>query len=305
VFSTIEFNELTKTYPGERKPAIRNIRLEVRKGEVLGLVGLNGAGKTTMIRVGAGLILPTSGTVLLNGRDIVDEKAEASATVGWVPEFPNFDPHARAAELLEYLGGYNGLSGQSFRERCFSLLGQVGLSGSEYQKLGSFSQGMKKRFSLATAILANPDNLFLDELLNGLDPEGIRYVRHLISALKSAGTSILLSSHILSEVENMADRIAILRDGSLLKVVTRDELRNSTTQILKVKLLEKEGNAASYLSTIGAVDRDGLDFTVTNPTEETWKINEELVRRGCKVAEIKIEREDLESLFFRLINEAR
>jgi ABC-2 type transport system ATP-binding protein len=279
--------------------------LEVRKGEVLGLVGLNGAGKTSMIRVGAGLILPTSGTVLLNGYDIVSEKVKASSSVGWVPEFPNFDPHARAAELLEYLGGYNGLGGPSFRSRCFYLLGEVGLAGCEFQKLGSFSQGMKKRFSLATAILAKPQNLLLDELLNGLDPEGIRYVRNLISTLRKDGASILLSSHILSEVENMANRIAILHNGSLLKVVSRDELHNSTAQRLRVKLVEMEGDAPSYLSSIGEVTRDGLDFTISNPTSEPWEVNQELVRRGCKVAEIRMDREDLESLFFRLIHEAR
>jgi ABC-2 type transport system ATP-binding protein len=305
VFGTIEFEELTKTYFGGKVPAVRGLTLEVSKGEVLGLVGLNGAGKTSMIRVGGGLILPTSGTVRLNGFDIVEEKVKASASVGWVPEFPNFDPRARAWELLEYLGGYNGLSGPSFRASCYSLLGKVGLAGCEMQRLGSFSQGMKKRFSLATAILARPDNLLLDELLNGLDPEGIRYVRELIFSLRKDGASVLLSSHILSEVENMADRIAILHNGRLLKVVSREELEGSTARRLRVRVVEKEADASAYLSSVGEVVREGIYLTVANPTSEAWQINDELVRRGCKVAEIRIEREDLESLFFRLIHEAR
>jgi ABC-2 type transport system ATP-binding protein len=297
----IEFRALTKAYPGRGDPALQQVSLEVRKGEVLGLVGLNGAGKTTMIRVGAGLLLPTSGTVLLGGRDIVREKVVASSSVGWVPEFPNYDPGARALSLLQYLGGYNGLSGPTAEARCLSLLEGVGLKGKEMQRLGSFSQGMKKRFALATALLAKPENYLLDELLNGLDPEGIRYVRALIAGLRAEGASILLSSHILSEVGNIADRVAILHEGRLLKVVTMDEISGTSERRLRVSFRERTTEAIEYLSKIGQVRQEGEHVLVENPSAEPWEINSELVRLGCQVSELKTERDDLESYFFRTI----
>ena len=301
----IEFQNLSKSYTRKERPALENVTLSVKDGEIVGLVGLNGAGKTTMIRVAAGLAFPTSGTVRHNGHDIVSQKVAASETLGIVPEFPNFEPSGRAFELLEYLGGYNGLGGDDFTARAASLLTSVGLGGNEWRRVGTFSQGMKKRFALAAALLANPRNLLLDEILNGLDPEGIRYIRHLLLELKSRGASILLSSHILTEVESVADRIAVLHEGRLVHCVSLAEIHKSRGVRLRIVLRNATPDHVHYLESLGAVQREGSLYTVESPSAEPWTVTAELVRRGGEVAEIRTEREDLEDYFFRTIGELR
>ena len=300
----IEFRGLSKSYTKRGRPALLPFELEVRKGEILGLVGLNGAGKTTLIRSAAGLILPTAGTVLLDGHDIVTDKIRASATVGWVSEFPNFEPSARAADLLEYLAGYNGLRGPEALPWVLGILRQVGLEGDEWQRVGTFSQGMKKRFALATALVARPTNLLFDELLNGLDPEGIRYVRSMMLTLRKEGASVLLSSHLLGEVENLADRIAIVHEGRLLEVLPREALLSSRGRSLRIVLHGPGDGALDYLSTVGKVTAEGTTYRIADPRTEAWQVTEELVRRGYHVAEVRTEHEDLESYFFRRIRGA-
>lgn len=297
----IEFRGLTKVYSKREGPAIREISLTVKDGEILGLVGLNGAGKTTMMRIASGLALPTEGTVVIGGHDIVSEKVEASSTLGMVPEFPNFEPTAKAVRLLEYLAGYNGLDGDGLREEALSLLREVGLGGAEWRKVGAFSQGMKKRFSLAAALISRPHNLLLDEILNGLDPEGIRFIRNLLLRLKANGLSILLSSHILSEVEHVADRIAIIHHGRLRKVITMEDVISSTEQTLRVVLQNDSKDALDYLASIGQISANGRVITISKPSEKPWVVNSELLRRGAEVSELAMEREDLESYFFREI----
>lgn len=301
----IEFEGLSKTYAGQARPALQGLHLEVGKGEIVGLVGLNGAGKTTMIRTAAGILLPTRGTVRLDGHDIVTDKIAASSTVGWVPEFPNFDPGARAADELEYLAGYNGVRGKQALPWALSVLGQVGLKGSEWQRIGTYSQGMKKRFALAAALVARPTNFLFDELLNGLDPEGIRYARTLLIDLRKQGASILLSSHILGEVEHLADRVAIIHEGVLLQVISPQDLHASRRRRLRVSVEGPPDGVPGYLARWGRVEQEGGAFVVDEPSKEAWEINADLVGMGLRVSELRMEREDLESYFFRRIQGRR
>lgn len=284
--------------------ALNGLDLEVRKGEILGLVGLNGAGKTTAIRIAAGVILPTSGRVLVEGRDIVREKVLASEHVGWVPEFPNFEPQARALDLLEYFAGYHRMSGAETLRWCAELLQLVGLGGQELKRLGAYSQGMKKRFSLASALLCRPENLLLDELLNGLDPRGIRAARGLLLSLRDQGRSILLSSHVLSEVQQIADRIAFVHLGQVLKTITRDELSRAPGTRLRIVLREPVPAALEFLSKAGHMMQDGRTVLLEDARLESDEINDQLVKRGARVLELRSETEDLETYFFRLIGEA-
>lgn len=299
----IEFQGFSKRYGRREAPAVEGLTLSVKDGEILGLVGLNGAGKTTMLRAAAGLIYPSSGNIRLNGHDIVREKIHASASTGIVPEFPNFEPTARSLDLLEYLGGYNGLGGDGFPALSQALLARVGLAGCERRRVGTFSQGMKKRFALAAALLAKPRNLLLDEILNGLDPGGIRFVRRLLLELKGEGCAILLSSHILSEVESVADRIAVIHHGRLLECIPLKEIYASREVRLRLTIRNPGPDIARYLSTVGEVHNEGNTFTVSQPRQEVWQVNHELVQRGAEVAEIRTETEDLEGYFFRTIGE--
>lgn len=315
----LRFVGLTKQYPPDRflpsrgpgrsafwgsgRPALTALDLEVRNGEIVGLVGLNGAGKTTAIRVAAGVALPSRGTVLLDGHDIVGAKLEAASSLGWVPEFPNFEPQGRAADLLEYFAGYYGLQGPSSRDWCHSLLRQVGLEGHERERVGTFSQGMKKRFAMAAALLHHPKNLLLDELLNGLDPQGIRFSRNLLLSLRQQGCAILLSSHILTEVEQLSDRIAFVHHGRLIKTIPRAELEKAPGSRLRVRVVNSDAGVLDYLKGVGPTVIDGPSFVLEAPQADPSEVNAELVRRGYRVADLHTEREDLEAYFFRLIGE--
>lgn len=222
----IIFQNLTKNYGRHSVPAVDELNLTVNDGEILGFAGLNGAGKTTTIRIASGISLPSSGTVLVDGHDIVKEKVEASRTIGWVPEFPNFEPNAKPMSLMLYYSGFYGINSVEAKDRSMKLLNEVGLSSALDKKLRSYSQGMKKRFSIAAAMINDAQNFLLDETLNGLDPEGIKYIKNLILKLKEQNKAVMLSSHILSELQNVADRVAVIHEGKLLKVVTKEELQS-------------------------------------------------------------------------------
>ncbi len=288
---------------GDQRPALDGLDLEVRNGEIVGLVGLNGAGKTTAIRIAVGVSLPTRGSVSVDGHDIVEEKIEAASTLGWVPEFPNFEPQAGALELLQYFAGYHGMGGAPTREWCISLLQQVGLEGRERDRVGTFSQGMKKRFAMAAALLNRPKNLFLDELLNGLDPQGIRFSRNLLLSLRQQGCAILLSSHILTEVEQLSDRIAFVHQGKLIKTISHDELEKAPGSRLRIRITAPDQGALEYLRSVGPTETDGPTFVLAAPQADPAEVNAQLVRRGYRVVDLHTEREDLEAYFFRLIGE--
>jgi len=299
----LEISHLTKYFPGASRPAVTDLSLKVAAGEVLGFVGLNGAGKTTTIRVAAGLNRPSAGHVSVAGYDIVLDKVNASRHLGLVPEFPNFDPGVTALSLLRRFAGYRGLSGPSEKNRCSDLLRLVGLGEAGRVRFRAFSQGMKKRLALAVALLGEPEVLLLDEVLNGLDPQGIALVRRLMMEWREDGRAILLSSHLLNETQQVADRVAIVHEGRLVKVLSRSELANGRSGVLRVIIVDLDSRAVEYLETKGTVKRDGATVWITDPTAEAEEINSDLIRRGYHVRGLAFESTGLESLFLRLIGE--
>ncbi|MDE1822347.1 MAG: ABC transporter ATP-binding protein [Euryarchaeota archaeon] len=300
-FPLLEVRGLYKCYSRSAEPAIQSLDLEVRRGEILGLVGLNGAGKTTTIRVAAGVALPSAGRILVNGHDVVREKTEAGRQAGWVPETPLFEPGARALPLLRYHAGFYGLSGTSGRELCLKLLSEVGLQGQERKRFRTFSQGMKKRFALARALLGDPPLLLLDEVLNGLDPEGVRYVRELVVRHRSEGKGVLLSSHILSEVEQVADRVAIIHHGRGVRILGPEELRSSSARVLKITIENLDDGVLELLASFGTVQREGRVVYIIGARGAPAEVTAELVRRGYRVSEIGSEKRTLESYFFEAV----
>ena len=302
----LEWSDVTKRYPGSSVPALDSVRFDVQDGEVVGLVGLNGAGKTTAIRAACGVILPTAGTVRIDGRDIVRDKAPASTRIGWVPELPNCDPDRRALPTLCYFAGFYGESGSSATAHCRDLLKSVGLEGTERTKLRRFSQGMFKRFNLAAAMVGDPTNLLLDEVLNGIDPQGIQFVRDWTLRLKAEHKAVLLSSHQLTEVQRVADRVAILHRGKLLRVIRKAELENVQTGETRFRLRIQSPNdeCRRFLETLGHVTIVGDTITLVGRNIDSVTLNKELVQRGYAVAEIQIEATPLEDYFLRLIGDA-
>jgi ABC-2 type transport system ATP-binding protein len=299
----IKIEALTKNYTRAGSPALDGVSFDVNDGEIVGFVGLNGAGKTTTIRIGCGVTLPTSGSVSVEGRDIVREKSEASRFIGWVPEFPNFEQNAKARDLLVYLAGYHGISKEEALKRSEDLFQRVNLSGFERKKLRTYSQGMKKRFSLAAALLPDPKNYLFDEILNGLDPEGIRFIRALMVDLKRHGKAVLLSSHILTEIENISDRVVFIHRGKIIKIATRDELAKieSASGLLKIVIQNSNDDAIGYLRTLGDVRVEGETIWLSNFIVDPTQVSTELIKRGFLIREFSVEKSNLEEYFFKLV----
>lgn len=289
---------LRKVYRGLPRPAVIGLDLEVRPGEIVGLVGLNGAGKTTTIRVAAGLSSPSSGTVTVFGLDLNRQKAEASRHIGLVPEFPSFEPASRALDQLRYYAGFYGLTGKPAREEGSKLLAKVGLAKMERVRLRTFSQGMKKRFSLAASLLGDPEILLFDELLSGLDPEGVLLARNLMIESKARGQGVLLSSHILAEVQQVADRVAIMHEGRLVKTVGRTEVEAPRGHIIRIVIANLDDAGIDVLRTFGEIRREANTVWITQPKADPADVNAELVRRNYRVVALGYESQNLERAFF-------
>ena len=300
----IEIRDLTKVYGRTQTPAVKGLNLEISDGEILGFAGLNGAGKSTTIRLVSGIIFPSSGHVVVNGKDIVKNKIEASKNIGWVPELPNFEPNSKPIPLLKYYAGFYGMRGPEIEDKIESLLKQFNIWEARNRKLKEYSQGMKKRFSIAAALIGDPQNFLFDETLNGLDPEGVRNMRDFMVKLKKDGKCVFLSSHILSELENVADRIAIIKKGELIKIVERNELSSLGSTVVKVRIENMDKGAMDILEKYGKVETNGnllmvKDLTISST--EARRINNELAKNDYDVSQFEVSGENLEEYFLGLV----
>ena len=280
--------------------ALDNVTFNVRNGEIVGYVGLNGAGKTTTIRIIVGVLNPSSGDVFINGHSITREKRVASKYIGWVPEQPIFEPDARALDYFVYLAGYYGISASEARSLGKKLLEEVGLGHAIELKLKEYSQGMKKRFALAVSMINNPDNYVFDEVLNGLDPQGIAYFRELTLRLKKNGCAVLFSSHILSEVEDLADRVVFIHRGRIVGDMSMDEIKSMAKPVLRIRLDKVDDKLKDLLSPYGKVEFEKNTVVIVNPPSDPSEILTTLLKNGYRVLEYKQGR-SLEDVFFRII----
>lgn len=230
--AVVHTNQLSKTYrSGYFKklpvPALVDVSLEVRSGEIFGLLGPNGAGKTTFIKILLSIVHPTSGSAELLGMPI--GRKQSRSRCGYLAENHRYPPFLTAFETLQLFGQLNGIQRKLIKDKAHSLLDFVGLKDWSNQKVQKFSKGMLQRLGLAQALLNDPELLFLDEPTDGVDPLGRKEMRDLFLKLKKDGVSIFLNSHLLSEVEMISDRVAILNKGTLIKVGTLDDVRGGTT----------------------------------------------------------------------------
>ncbi|MCL6091024.1 MAG: ABC transporter ATP-binding protein [Candidatus Thermoplasmatota archaeon] len=302
----IEIRGLSKIYGRNQVPAINNIDLDINDGEILGFAGLNGAGKTTTIRIACGIIFPTGGKVSVDGHDIVKNKVSASKNIGWVPELPNFEPNAKPVLLLKYYAGFYGIKGTEAEDLIEKLMKQFNIWDARNKKLKNYSQGMKKRFSIAAAMLGDPKNYLFDETLNGLDPEGVKSMRNFMLQLKKDGKSVFLSSHILTELENVADRIAIIKRGELIKILDRDELPNLGKSVVKLKIENLDGGAVAILQKYGTPEVTGKDVVLRDlafKPSEAHIVNNELIKSNYEVSKFEISGEGLEEYFLDLVGQ--
>ncbi|GIE86730.1 ABC transporter ATP-binding protein [Actinoplanes regularis] len=247
---------LTKTYGGG-VTALADLSVEVEPG-VIGLVGANGAGKSTFIKIMLGLIAPTSGTVRVFGLDPVTETDKVRARVGYMPENDCLPPDMSASEFVTHLARMSGLPATAARERASEALRHVGLYEERYRQIGGYSTGMKQRVKLAQALVHDPDLLLLDEPTNGLDPAGRDAMLGLIQRIGTDfGISVVVCSHLLGEVERICDSLIAIQAGRLLRA-DRISSMTEASDVLAVEVSEGTEELAARLTEMGfPVSRDG------------------------------------------------
>jgi ABC-2 type transport system ATP-binding protein len=259
--AAIEIQGLSKDYAvgfwrKQLRPALKSLDLVVNSGETFGFLGPNGAGKTTTLKLLMGIIFPTSGSARILDQDC--REPEVKRKVGFLPEQPYFYDYLSAPELLDYYAGLSGVAADQRKRRIPELLERVGLADVGNKQLRKFSKGMLQRVGIAQAIIHDPEVIFLDEPMSGLDPLGRHEIRELIQGLKDQGKTIFFSTHILSDAEALCDRVAVIHKGELRGIGVVNDLRSSTSE--KSEVIWQGAPAVS------AVSRLLLESHVTGDT---------------------------------------
>ncbi|MGA2091110.1 MAG: ABC transporter ATP-binding protein [Endomicrobiales bacterium] len=234
--NAIELNNITKIYYKKhllsttKTMGVEHLNLTVNRGEIFGLLGLNGSGKTTTIKLILGLLRPTEGTVTVQGTAV--PSTEVLRQIGYLPEVPYFYRYLTAREILSMYGKLSGIKNSA--EKVEHILVQVGLESVAAKKLSEFSKGMLQRIGIAQSLLHDPTILVYDEPVSGLDPLAMQEMRTLLVELKRQGKTIFLSSHLISEVEKICDRVAILSKGTLVRVMEQKQWTKSDGELERV-----------------------------------------------------------------------
>lgn len=305
----VEIKNLTKDYETgfwkkKRVRALEDLTLNVKKGQIFGFLGGNGAGKTTTIKTLMRLQFPTAGSAKILGHDI--DEVQMHRRIGYCPENPYFYDYLTARELMEYFGELFGYDRPKRSSKCAELLTAVGLNENDWKKqLRKFSKGMLQRVGLAQSLINDPEIVFLDEPMSGLDPVGRREIRELIAGLREKGTTVFMSTHILSDIEALCDEVAILRSGKLAAsgnlhdLLTKDEatraleisVQNVTTEDIREQI---EFIAGAVI----AAKPNGVIIQVLDETD-IGAVLDITGKYGGRLASISPVKQSLEDLFVR------
>ena len=298
----LQTSHLSKTIDG--KQLVTDVNIHVKKGEVYGFLGPNGAGKTTVMKMLTNLWKPTSGTAWLFGKALEKNSYEVLKRMGSIIEFPTFYDHMSGKDNLqlhcEYMGYYN-------KGSVDEALGMLGLSDAADKPAGSYSLGMKQRLGIARAILCKPELVILDEPTNGLDPAGMKQIRDLFRMLCTEyGMTLMISSHILSEIESIADTVGVIHHGKMMKEVSMKEIAETNTAY--IELAVEDTKKAAYvlaekmqLSNFKIVNDSAIRIYEQGVT--TQKISRELMANDVEIASISQHTETLEDYFLKITSE--
>lgn len=302
----IKTQNLTKEYNG--KLAVNNLNLQIEKGEVFGFLGPNGAGKSTTILMLAGMIEPTSGTCTIDGVNVALDPLKGKEILGYLPEDVGFYANLTGYENLDYLGKFYPINDREREDRIETLLKSVRLNGVT-QKVGEYSRGMNQRLGLALALLNDPKVVILDEPTANLDPEGVLRYREIVNELREAGKTILICSHILSEVKAVCTTLGIISQGKLVakgsvKEVEDELIRQSNThQKIIIKSIDPE--LYTKIESIKNPDileiartKDGVEISVEKDIRP--RLAEELKGNCSGITEMYLDRPGLEELFLNV-----
>ncbi|ACZ42575.1 ABC transporter related protein [Thermobaculum terrenum ATCC BAA-798] len=289
----IETNNLTKIYNNKIK-AVENLNLRVRAGEIYGFLGPNGAGKTTTLKMLLGLIKPTSGSARILGK--VPGTPDSLSLLGSLVESPAFYPYLSGRDNLRVIADYSGAP----RSRIDEVLDIVGLKDRANDKFKGYSLGMKQRLGVAATLLKDPQILILDEPTNGLDPKGMAEMRELIRNLGQGNRTVLLSSHLLNEVEQICDRVGVIQQGRLIAEGTISELKGSGALLVRATPSDLALSMLRSLDYVEKIEeRDGALLISTDPSMAA-EINRLLVQSGVAVSELHPTSQSLEEVFLNL-----
>lgn len=244
----IEVAGLTRYYG--RDAAVQDVSFTISDHEIVGFLGLNGAGKSTTLKILAGLLLPSSGSVKIDGVDVVQATDDFRSNIGFLPEDTPLYKDMRVGDFVAYAGQLKGMPSADVQARLDDVLRRCGLTDRKHQVISELSHGYRKRVGIAQAIIHNPKLVILDEPISGLDPKQIREIREVVVGLKETCT-VLISSHILSEISQTCDRILVLKDGRLVAEGSEDELAASTAGGGRFDL-EVRGNRADVDRVLGS-----------------------------------------------------
>jgi len=292
----LETRELGKHY-GERIVAVDRLTMRVRRGEVYGFLGPNGAGKTTTLRMLLGLIRPTSGSAIVLGA--APGSPEGLARIGALVETPAFYPFLSGRDNLRVLARHAAVPAT----RIETVLEEVELSGRARDRFGTYSLGMKQRLGVAAALLKDPELLILDEPTNGMDAAGMAEMRTFIRDLGRSRRTVLLSSHLMGEVEQVCDRVGVIRSGRLVGEGTLDELRGRASLRVRAQPLAIAEQVAAAVSGVEQVAIVDGSLLITADPGGGAAINRALVEAGIAVSELRLERASLEQVFLELTQE--
>jgi ABC-type multidrug transport system ATPase subunit len=282
---------LTKRYGG--RLAVNDVSMTVRRGEVYGFLGPNGAGKTTTLRMALGLVRPTSGSVRILGQ--AAGSPSVTARTGALIEGPGFYPSLSGRDNLRVLGRYRGLPDAAADQ----ALARVDLAGRGSDRFRSYSLGMKQRLGVAAALMGSPELIVLDEPTNGLDPAGMADMRALIVELARGGQTVVLSSHLLAEVQDICDRVGVIDRGRLLSESTVAELRGGSTLRVRGVPLDRTLATAMRIAGDKEAQLEGDHVVVTSGTDAPGLVRA-LVADGVDVHEVTTAERTLEEVFFEM-----
>ena len=294
----IETHGLGKRY-GERIVAVDRLTMRVRRGEVYGFLGPNGAGKTTTLRMLLGLVRPTSGSAVVLGAS--PGSPDSLARIGALVETPALYPFLSGRDNLRVLARH----ARAAETRIDTVLDEVDLTARAGDRFATYSLGMKQRLGVAAALLKDPELLILDEPTNGMDPAGMAEMRTFIRRLGRGPRTVLLSSHLMTEVEQVCDRVGVIHNGVLVGEGTVDELRGSEGLRLRAEPLADAERVLAGLSEVGNVAIADGGLRIEADPAAAAAINRALVQAGIAVSELRPERASLEKVFLELTQEGR
>ncbi|GFO66740.1 ABC transporter ATP-binding protein [Geomonas limicola] len=274
--NAIEIAGLSKTYTGKkwtRVDALKNLSLEVAQGEIFGFLGPNGAGKSTTIKTLLGLIRPSSGSARLMGEDI--GTAAARKHVGYLPENPAFYDYLNAEEYLLFVGRSFGMPEGLLGQRCAEVLQRLQLWDARKRPMRSYSKGMVQRVGIAQVLIHDPEVYILDEPMSGLDPVGRALVKEIMTELKQRGKCVFFSTHIVSDVESVCDRVGIITKGELRSVERVEAVLERGVVGYQLTLKDREGSRELYVpreqltTTVGELAVQGVEITLLEPRRKS------------------------------------